>query len=265
MSWEELVSDLEDLAVELAKFSETSHTAIDLYTNAQFFSLSWGNQGLVETGGRGIRVPPPRKKALFPRLCEADEAAVNFRFLLGPDYERTSIPKLSEFQVRVSGSVMYNECVVELEDHWRVDSHDFDDSLIEKPHDIFEDDDEVELGKSLEPHPYIHFQRGGHAQDSYAGHHAFVPSDALPHGTDWRSLMQAPGPRIPFLPHCPILVIDYVIAQHNGTVWRKLRRSAEYSAVVRKSQARLWRPFFSALSRAETLNLWVGPIIFSDI
>jgi hypothetical protein len=74
-------------------------------------------------------------------------------------------------------------------------------------------------------------------------------------------LLQSPGPRIPLLPMCPILAIDFAIGQHDGLVWRRLRGVPEYLRIVQNAQMRLWAPFFDALSSPDTRRRWVGPFL----
>ncbi|WP_146022609.1 MULTISPECIES: hypothetical protein [unclassified Pseudomonas] len=261
MEWDDFIGDIESLAEELYKIPETERTASALYGFTHYFRISWENHRTISTEGNGILIPPPRKKALFPRLSSAEEAEINFLFTLGEDFKNTSIPKRSDFQVKVDGFLDLGHSIVQLQDHWRVDSHDFDGANHENNVDA-DKIDEPDSSDPIEPHPYIHFQRGGHAQDSYASHAHFIPGDALPAKQDdcWVGLMQAPGPRIPFLPHCPILAIDYVIGQHDGLVWSRLRSLPGYRLIIQKSQARLWTPFFEALNRQDIRERWIGPV-----
>jgi hypothetical protein len=167
-------------------------------------------------------------------------------FHLGDQIEIRKMPARAEFQVRVTGAASFRHCIVELEDHWRVDTHAFPE---EPP--------------PREPHPFIHFQRGGHAQDAFSGKPNFVPGHDLPAKQDdlWRSLLQSPSPRIPFPPLCPLLAIDFAIGQHDGTVWQQLRARPEYLTVIQSAQARLWDPFFSALAEPTVRRRWIGPLL----
>lgn len=248
MSWDSLPQDIADLCDALRQVSETERTADALTGLRGAFEHTWRKNRSVQSG-IGVPIPPPRVKALFPKACELGEAELKFVFVLGDKIEDTILPVQCDFQVRVVGCVEYKDAVhVELEDHWRVDTHIKGMTKVE----------------SREPHPHIHFQRGGHAQDSFADQELFVPGEALPlHGSGpWRSLLQSPGPRVPFPPFCPILAIDYSVGQHDGIVLRKLRSLPEYSKVVRRAQRRLWDPFFAHLSSSSDLRKrWFGALL----
>jgi hypothetical protein len=186
----------------------------------------------------------PRDKALFPVSCELLDADVRFEFKLGQGFQVGDLPARSEFQVRVTGLVEYAACIVNLQDHWRVDTHDFE-------------------GDPREPHAFIHFQRGGHDQDEWARSRSFVPGPELPQRANdyWQSLLQSPGPRVPFLPVCPVLALDFVIGQHNGNVWINLRRETEYREIIAKAQSRMWEPFFDSLANAARRRKWLGSML----
>jgi hypothetical protein len=238
-----------ELAECLGKLSETEPTANALLTRSGAFASTWRQNQTLRTGGPGIRIPGPRTKALHPQACEIIDAELAFIFTLGDRIDEMPMPAQSDFQVRVRGYAEYQAASVELEDHWRVDT------------------DLVADGKSLEPHPKFHFQRGGHAQDAFVQRHGFVPSAHLPPNTagSWFSLLQSPGPRVPFPPSCPILAIDYVIGQHDGTVHRRLRANPDYRAIVTRAQSRLWVPFFEKLATSKELRRsWLGDML-SDV
>lgn len=244
MSWDEFSENLSTLGEVLERCSATERTASDLQAVLAFFRRSWKAEKKVDTKGVGIYLPPPKVKGLFPRLSCIDEAAINFTFILGDKFDSDHLPKIADFQVKVTGSLTSDNCIVQLEDHWRVDSHDFPNP------------------PPREPHPYIHFQRGGHALEAFASQAYFVPGNDLPamQKDFWKASMQSPGPRIPFPPHCPILAIDYVIGQHDGDVWNTLRSYPEYREVIRQSQVRLWNPFFDGLAKQSVRERWMGPI-----
>jgi hypothetical protein len=245
MSWDEFLDDMTDLAEVLGTHEETEATADSLRRIAAFIEHSWHTNLSAKSGPGGVEVPIPRNKAMHPRLSRPEKAFIQFNFVLGDDFRARAMPIQADFQVCVMGYLEAGNSIVELEDHWRVDSH-----LFPKPEN------------ANEPHPYFHFQRGGHAQESFSEHHRFLPSERLPDNEDasWRGLMQSPGPRIPMLPYCPILAIDFVIGQHDGHVWRRLRNTTEYLTLVRRAQSRLWEPFFEAIVRPEFRTLWMGPV-----
>lgn len=246
MSWKTFPQELLDLADCLGKQSVTEPTANALQTLRGSFANSWRANRSLRTG-TGIQIPPPRDKALHPQSCEIVGAEMAFVFELGDKIDEIPMPAQSDFQVCVRGRVEYHSAEVELEDHWRVDT---------------------QMGfsgdKPWEPHPKVHFQRGGHAQDAFVQHPSFLPSAALPANAAgaWRSLLQSPGPRVPFPPSCPILAIDYVIGQHDGRVHRRLRENPEYRAIVTRAQRRLWVPFFEKLAENNDLRRsWLGDLL----
>ncbi|GAB3399250.1 hypothetical protein NX774_17765 [Massilia agilis] len=241
--WKDYLDDFQELAEVLDVLDATAATSNSLRLISGFAQASWHANNRISSGEAGIEIPPPRNKAMHPALCKAESAMICFVFELG-DFEANSIPRQADFQVKVAGILEGENCYVELEDHWRVDSHLFP------------------LEEAREPHPYFHFQRGGHAQDRFAGNDWYVPSTKMPEvrGALWRGLMQSPGPRIPVAPHCPILAIDFAIGQHDGTVWHHLRADPDYSAIIRRAQARLWQPFFEALARPAFRSRWMGPV-----
>lgn len=163
---------------------------------------------------------------------------MRFSFL-APATAGEPVEKLrAEIQVCVKGTLDIPEGKVNLEDHWRIDTHIFDDRGTEnqKP--------------PREAHPLFHFQRGGHAQDAFMATPSFVPGAGLPAPTadPWCGLMQYPGPRVAVMPMCPTTAMDYVISQHNGPLWRRLRNIPEYSAIVERCQNRLWKLYSDGLA-----------------
>ena len=242
--WDDYIDDFCDLSDIFQGFDATYETAQSLQVINGFAQAAWHSGRKIHSGPTGVRIPPPRVKAMHPRLSQAETATIYFAFELG-DIEEISIPRQADFQVKVTGSLEGDYCPVQLEDHWRIDSHIFPN-----------------IQDAVEPHPYFHFQRGGHAQDHFCNDHGYVPNNQMPdvQGVLWRGLMQSPGPRIPIAPHCPILAIDFAIAQHDGETWRRLRASSSYLTLIRRAQERLWGPFFEALSRPSFRTLWMGPI-----
>jgi hypothetical protein len=240
--WDFLVQEVFDLAEILASEAETEQTADALWQSRGFIEAGWHADRSVR--GVDIRIPQPRNKAIFPRNSQISEAYLNFFVKVGGGVDAAGLLPHSEFQVCVRGFVEYDHCVVQLEDHWRIDTHDFS-------------------GTPNEPHPLVHFQRGGHAQDAWASHAFFVPGSQLPEKQDdfWRSTFQSPGPRVPFLPFCPVLALDYLIGQHDGDIFKRLRSKPEYLEIVRNAQRRLWQPFFQRLANAENQRKWLGDML----
>ncbi|WP_353091910.1 hypothetical protein [Methylibium sp.] len=249
MVWDALPQEISDFCAALRRVPETERTADVLAGLQGAFNTTW-RSGRTVRSGAGIPIPPPRNKAIFPRACAIDDAELSFIFALGDSIEKDLFPARCDFQVKVSGVAIYKDSVlVELQDHWRVDTY-----IEPKPAT-------AGIGAPREPHPLIHFQRGGHAQDAFAGHELFVPGDGLGEG-EWRSLLQSPGPRVPFPPFCPVLAIDYAIGQHDGNVHRKLRAIPEYTTEVQRAQTRLWEPFFAAMATSAALRKrWLGSML----
>lgn len=243
MPWSDFPHELSRFSDALSSQEETETTANDLRRDQGKFQASWARQMRVATGDLPIRIPPPRDQALHPRLCQAGEAWVKFEFDLHPLV--SGCPSIADMQVRVTGFLDIPNGLVEVEDHWRVDTDRYAESA------------------PREPHPLFHFQRGGHAQDHFSADPLFVPGQALPisSGGLWRGLMQSPSPRLAIPPMCPILMIDFAIAQHNGLIWQRLRSQSEYARVVAFAQERLWVPFFDSLSRREMRRKWFGSLV----
>jgi hypothetical protein len=242
VNWETFLVELDGFAGQLLTLEETQLTAQALLAARVWFDHTWREGRLSSSDA--IPVPTPRKKGLHPNNSELSSAEMSFQFELGEGIANSKLPAIAQFQVRVVGAAEFPNCIVELEDHWRVDTHNFE-------------------GEPREPHPLFHFQRGGYAQDAWSGGAAFVPGAGLPNRADdgyWRSLMQSPSPRIPVPPLCPMLAIDYVIGQHDGDVWTQLHNKPEYRQLVASAQRRLWLPFFEALSSAEMRARWLGSI-----
>jgi hypothetical protein len=246
MPWDHLPAELAALADQLRKLESTEQTAHFIYTYRQKFESDWRVGRTLKTEADGAPIPPPRNQGLHPAGCGASEAYIKFEFHLGDIAEDSDsiFPLRADFQVRVVGALNLPGSSVELEDHWRVDT------------DLY-----ASAGAWKEPHPLIHFQRGGYAQDGFVALDGFVPGISLPPRDAWRGLLQSPGPRIPLLPMCPILAIDFTIAQHDGLAWRRLRAFPEYLRIVQNAQMRLWTPFFDALVSPETRRRWIGPLL----
>jgi hypothetical protein len=248
MVWDRLPTELAAFAEQLGKERSTERTADFIRTYYAKFDHDWRTCRTLRSEVDGAPIPPPRDQGLHPTGCSVSEAFLQFDFHLGEISEDTEnvFPRRADFQVRVLGRLDLPDSIVELEDHWRVDTHFY-----------------AGAGEPKEPHPHFHFQRGGHAQDGFAALDGFVPGAALPaRGSEsWRGLLQSPGPRILFPPMCPILAIDFAIGQHNGLVWRRLRAIPEYQRIVQNAQLRLWTPFFDALISPQTRRRWIGALL----
>lgn len=245
MPWAQLSHDLREFAEQLYKEENTQQTANGLFAVFGHLDQMWRSRREMSVT-QGIPLPCPRKKGLHPQNSDVVDAEIRFAFELGDEWEVEHLPKRADFQVKVLGKLALNNCVVELEDHWRVDSHIFPPDP--PPH---------------EPHPYFHFQRGGHAQDQFTAGGRFVPGRDLDNAGpgDWKGLLQTPGPRVPFAPHCPILAIDFSIGQHDGYVWRRLRGIPQYRDIIGRAQERLWTPFFTGLADLGLRARWMGPVL----
>lgn len=242
MSWEEIPKELDDFATALEADESTERTAEDLRRMSGRFYASWRANRSISSEA-SVRLPIPRAHGLHPRKCRPESAHITFDFKLGE--LRDGFPQKADFQVVVSGALELAHGPMEVEDHWRVDTDPFADE-----------------GRHREPHPLFHFQRGGHAQDHFANNPWFVPGDSLPDsGEIWRGLMQSPSPRLPMLPMCPLLMIDFAISQHDGTIWRSLRGRGDYVRLVFDAQRRLWSPILSSLSSEAVCRRWLGPIV----
>jgi hypothetical protein len=239
MAWGRLPAELAELADQLRNEPSTEQTADFIYTYRGKFESDWRTSKVLKSEADGAPIPPPRNQGLHPAGCNVSQAYIQFEFHLGDIAEEAGkvFPRQADFQVRVVGSLDLPGSLVELE-HLYAGVHE-----------------------PKEPHPHFHFQRGGYAQDWFAALDGFVPGKSLPSRDSWRGLLQSPGPRIPLLPMCPILAIDFAIGQHDGLVWRRLRGVPEYLSIVQNAQMRLWTPFFDALSSPDTRRRWIGPFL----
>ncbi|MDB4930342.1 MAG: hypothetical protein JWM10_2826 [Myxococcaceae bacterium] len=235
------------MAAELCRRPETRATGEALGVMENKFQAEWSAGNNLSVALPGLPMPPPRNQGLHPNGSVAFGAHICFEFSLGENIERDILPARADFQVCVKGGLDLPERLIELEDHWRVDT----------------DIKTVAAHPSREPHPHIHFQRGGHAQDAFARSGGFVPGDSLPTGAPdiWRGLFQSPGPRLPLFPMCPVLAIDFTIGQHDGIAWRRLRGNPKYLAIVERAQERLWRPVFDGLNDMTFRRRWFGPVL----
>ena len=123
MPWNAFPREILEFCNALRRVPETERTADALTGLYGTFDSSWRRDRSVNSGG-GIPIPPPRSKAIFPRACSIEDAELSFVFVLGDSIEQEMLPARCDFQVRVRGTASYNNAVyVELEDHWRVDTH----------------------------------------------------------------------------------------------------------------------------------------------
>ncbi len=237
---------LTSLAKELRRHDGTKETGDYLNSNAGKLQFMWRKRQAIEC--KRLPLPKPREQALFPKKCEIESCFMNIDY--GVDEEGR--PTKAAFQIELQGALYCETSAIELQDHWRIDT---DVSAIESKAGST-------ITEGREPHPYFHFQRGGHAQDRFAEKPFFVPSAQTDLGDgDWKALMQYPGPRIPSLPFDPILAIDFCIGQNDGPLWRSLHRSPEYRVIIREAQEALWLPFFEALQKSVFRREWLGPLV----
>lgn len=249
MSWKSLPDELQRMGQLLQAFDSTKLTSEGLLEHYGRFETTWTANRRIEA--RDVALPLPRDKKLQPRDCDVESAYLSFAF---ENREDDLFPGVAEYQIRVKGWLATGDTLIELEDHWRVDT------------DIYALDPSGDPGKrrateAKEPHPYYHFQRGGRAQDEFAGMPNFYPGPISDlDQRDWRGLLQCPGPRIPSLPMDPILAVDFCIGQHDGLVWWQLRDTPEYLKIVREAQERLWSPFLEAMADRAQRRKWLGPM-----
>lgn len=249
MSWAGYVTDLVAFGEVLDRQPETQATADGLRTEAARFALAWSEEHSLVSSKPGIRLPIPRR-GHHPTECEVDEAWLTFAFQVEGD--DSPLPRRADYQIRVVGSLLYPEgAALTVEDHWRVDTHQY--NIVP----------EAGLPAPNEPHALFHFQRGGYAFESFAAGVGYVPGRDLPVRGDgvWLASMHNDGPRVPHLPMCPIIAIDYVLGQHDGRVLRRLRESPEYGELVRSAQDRIWTPFLTSLSTRLGQKAWLGELI----
>jgi hypothetical protein len=248
--WASPLTELDHLTVQLEKRPETVQTGAGLRT-AVGGARAAATSVLTEDGtGRGYRrmrlrdipMPCPSDRSLHPTGAQLGEATISILYECWEDtggFQRFGNDALdrirrADVQVRVAGTATYGTRAISVQDHWRVDTHHFAEA-------------------SPDPHPWIHYQRGGHAQDAFAALPGFLPGECLTDSlfepeVELTALMQTPAPRIATPPLDPICAIDFVLAQHSGTLWSSLWSNVDYAGVVRRAQERLWEPWFAALN-----------------
>lgn len=105
---------------------------------------------------------------------------------------------------------------------WHLDCHIFDEGDGDPEH----------------CHPLFHFQHGGktilglYEDDEY----------------NFGSSLFLESPRIAFPPMDIPLGINFVLSQFYGDNWRKLSRNKTYLGIIKNSQKRLWKPYFTKLA-----------------
>jgi hypothetical protein len=251
--WSETIADLERFANALNRVRQTAELAAGLLGSLGSIR-SQASLIMTEDGTgrkyRAVRLPelavvPPAARQLHPAKTKLERATLQ---IIYECYEKVEAAtqfggehldriRRADFQVCVKGSVAFGDALVAVEDHWRIDTHYF-------------------AGDSKEPHPWVHYQRGGHAQDQFAETVGFLPGDCLDKvkfqaGVNLCALMQTAPPRVPTPPMDPICAINFVIAQHDGAAWKKLWSIPEYDGVVRKVQEKLWKPYFNMVANGE--------------
>lgn len=249
MSWGEMPGQLERFAAVLRREGATRTTADFIDTQIGRFTSEWKAKRTITA--QRMPLPLPRNQGLHPVGCELQDCFVSFTYEASDD---DGPPRRADFQVQVAGLLLAGDGLVELEDHWRIDT-----DVYAAPAEAGGD---PEGQGSREPHPIFHFQRGGHAQDAFAAQDGFVPGAQTNLGAGtWRGLLQYSGPRIASLPFDPILAIDFCIAQNDGPLWKRLRNVPEYHAIIEELQDRLWRPFLEALAVRQARRRWLGPLV----
>ncbi|NRP19281.1 hypothetical protein LPJGGPFB_02536 [Ensifer adhaerens] len=189
-----------------------------------------------------VPLPLPRRQGIRPSQAIMDSATMRFSFA-GPPPDGKIEDVETEIQVCIRGRLQLAIGSVALEDHWRIDTHA----------------DHKYSSQAKEGHPQFHFQRGGHAQDDFSSGPGFVPGPALKAADEgWRGLMQYPGPRVAIVPMCPTAAIDYVLSQHDGRLWRRLKSDPDYSNLINQCQNRMWSMYSQALLDANRREKILG-------
>ena len=221
MSWAALPGQLWRFADILKREMETKPTADYIFAGRGRFLWEWNEH--FRLSAQRLPIPHPRNQGLHPVGCEIQDCFLSFRFEAGRDNGQ---PQLSDFQVQVVGALIGDNCLLELEDHWRIDS----EGTVQGSN--VDQSDGARGGR--ESHPAFHFQRGGHAQDKFASIDGFIPSArASVDGTDWKALMQYPGPRIAALPLDPILAVDFLYC---AAQWSAVEAPAQCAGIFQHSR-----------------------------
>lgn len=239
MTWSELPGQIDRFARVLQRDAATRRSADHLLSQMSRFVDSWKVNRTLRADL--VPLPLPRDQGLHPVGTTLRDCYLSFRF----DGRNGPGTEVGEFQVLVEGELAIGNAIIELEDHWRIDS--------ETPEGV---------ANGRESHPRFHFQRGGHAQDRFAKAEGFVPGPHTPLEDGlWKAVMQYSGPRVASLPFDPILAFDYCVAQNNGVVWRRLRNTPEYTNAVKASQKLHWLPLLESLAQREGRADWLGQLV----
>lgn len=84
-------------------------------------------------------------------------------------------------------------------------------------------------------HPMFHWQFGGWGLKDVSD--------------DISGVLVMDTPRLFAPPLDAVLAVDFLLSHFNGPAWQRVRsQEPRYSRMVRRSQARLWKPFFDELS-----------------
>ncbi|MER9307051.1 hypothetical protein [Mesorhizobium sp. M0496] len=182
-----------------------------------------------------LPIPIPRDQGIHPQNTKIVEAELKFSFEILQTGEALKVEDIfCEVQVCVRGLLQIQNIIVSLEDHWRIDTQRKYEDPKNKP--------------PREAHPLFHYQRGGHAQETFCAAEGFVPGPALGGNAQrLRGLMQYSGPRIAVSPVCPSLALDTVLSQHNGPLWRNLRNIPEYNLVIERQRDVIWKLYEPAI------------------
>jgi len=105
----------------------------------------------------------------------------------------------------------------------------------------------------------LHFDRHDMTQESielHSQYHWQVGGDRL-EAQNFGTLLQLQGPRFPYHPIDPALLVDFVLGQFNGHKRSELMSEANfirYPRILYKSQSRFVVPFFNAVQAAFNSN-----------
>jgi hypothetical protein len=125
------------------------------------------------------------------------------------------------FDLEISGSFYDDEVndVLDLYCSWHLDRH------------IFQAGD----GKNKFSHPLYHFTFGGNKMEGS--------------GLDFGSTLILPSPRLAYPPMDAILGVDFILQNYfHKDKTNKLMENPKYLEMVKKSQTRLWQPYFDSIA-----------------
>ncbi len=84
-------------------------------------------------------------------------------------------------------------------------------------------------------HPTFHWQHGGRELKSVSD--------------DIEGILLMETPRLFAPPLDAVLTVDFLLSHFNGPKWQKMRNEdRRYSKIVKRSQARFWRPYFDEIA-----------------